>query len=84
MNEKKTLYKTSQGSVLGGVCKGISEVYGMDVSMVRLIALLLLFVAGAPFIIYIVMWIVLPDKNDVVTYENPQDDYTVEDDDYYY
>lgn len=83
MNEKR-LYKTDEGAVLGGVCKGISEVYDMDVSIVRLIALLLLFVAGAPFIIYIVMWIVLPDKKDVVTYQNPQDDYTMDDDDYYY
>jgi len=84
MSESKTLYKTDKGSVLGGVCKGFSEVYNYDVSVVRLIALLLLFVAGVPFIIYIVMWIVLPDKKDVVTYNEPKDDYSMNDDDYYY
>lgn len=83
MNENKQLYKTSDGAVLGGICKGLSEVYNWDVSVVRLVALLLLFVAGAPFIIYIIMWLVLPNKEDVVTV-NPQDDYTVENDDYYY
>ena len=82
--ENKTLYKTDKGSVLGGVCKGISEVYNWDVSMVRLITLLLVFVAGVPLIIYLVMWIVLPAKKDVVTYEDPKDDYTVDNDDYYY
>jgi phage shock protein PspC (stress-responsive transcriptional regulator) len=81
--ESKTLYKTDQGSVVGGVCKGISEVYGFDVSVVRLIACLLLFAAGVPFIVYIIMWIVLPDKKDVVKKVDPKDDYTL-DDDYYY
>lgn len=83
MNDNKTLYKTSQGSVFGGVCKGMSEVYNWDVSIVRLVTLLLLFAAGVPLIVYIVMWIVLPDKKDVVN-TNPQDDYTFESDDDYY
>lgn len=82
--DNKTLYKTDKGSVLGGVCKGFSEVYNWDVAIVRLVALLLLFAAGVPFIVYLVMWIVLPNKKDVVTYDNPKDDYTVDNDDYFY
>jgi phage shock protein PspC (stress-responsive transcriptional regulator) len=81
--DNKTLYKTEQGSVLGGVCKGISEVYKWDVNIVRLVTLLLLFAAGVPFIVYLIMWIVLPNKKDVVTYE-PKDDYKVDNDDYFY
>lgn len=83
MNDSKRLYKSSDGAVLGGICKGISEVYDWDVSIVRLVTLVLLFAAGVPFIVYIVMWLVLPNKEDVITV-NPQDDYTVENDDYYY
>ena len=82
--DNKTLYKTDQGSVLGGVCKGISEVYSWDVNMVRLVTLLLLFAAGVPLIVYLIMWIVLPNKKDVVTYDDPKDDYTIKNDDYYY
>lgn len=84
MSESKTLYKTSQGSVLGGVCKGFSEVYNLDVSLVRLVTFLLLFFAGVPFIIYLVMWIVLPNKEDVIVNDSPKDDYSVDGDDYYY
>lgn len=83
MNENKTLYKTSEGSVFGGVCKGFSEVYGMDVSMVRLVTLLLLLFAGVPLLVYIIMWIVLPNKKDVIQ-SNLEDDYTVDGDEYYY
>ena len=82
--DNKTLYKTDDGSVLGGVCKGISEVYRWDVNMVRLVTLLLLFAAGVPLIVYLIMWIVLPDKKDVVTYTDPKDDYTVDNNDNYY
>ena len=64
--DSKTLYKTDEGSIAGGVCKGISEVYGFDVNIVRLVTLLLLFAAGVPLIVYIIMWIVLPDKEDVI------------------
>ncbi|AIO18163.1 DNA-binding transcriptional activator PspC [Candidatus Izimaplasma bacterium HR1] len=84
MNESKKLYKTDNGSVLGGVCKGISEVYNIDVSMVRLITVLLLFAAGMPFIVYIIMWIVLPDKKDVITQTEKDDEYSINDDEYYY
>ena len=81
----KTLYKTDEGSVFGGVCAGISEVYGWDVSIVRLVTLLLLFAAGVPIIVYIIMWLVLPDKENVEKKIDPKDDYTVENnDDYYY
>lgn len=86
--DSKRLYKTDEGSVIGGVCKGFAEVYDWDVSIVRLVTLVLLFAAGMPLVIYLIMWIVLPDKKDVITegYVDPKDDYTVEsnDDDYYY
>ena len=82
--DSKTLYKTEEGSILGGVCMGISEVYGFDVNIVRLVTLLLLFAAGVPLIVYVIMWIVLPDKKDVVKKVDPKDDYTIENDDYYY
>lgn len=82
--DKKALYKSDEGSVLGGVCKGVSELYNWDVSMVRLITLLLIFAAGVPVIVYLIMWIVLPEKKNVVIHEDPKDDYTIDDDDYFY
>ncbi len=76
------LYKTKEGASFGGVCKGISEVYKVDVSVIRILTVLItILVTGVPLIIYLVMYLVLPDKSEVI---NNEDDYTFKDDDYIY
>jgi phage shock protein C len=59
------LYRSKDGAVLGGVCSGISERFKIDVSLVRILFLLALFGAGIGVGIYIVLWIVLPEKSEV-------------------
>lgn len=81
--KEKRLYKTKDGASLGGVCKGISEVYDVDVSIVRILTVVItIFITGFPLIIYLIMYLVLPDKSEVQT--DPKDDYTFKDDDYIY
>lgn len=54
--------KRSKNQQLAGVCAGIAEYFGWDVTLVRVIfALLTIFSAGFPgIILYIVMWIIMP------------------------
>jgi phage shock protein PspC (stress-responsive transcriptional regulator) len=54
-------YRKIQGSVLGGVCNGISEELKIDTMLVRLVAILGLIISGG-FVgfIYIILWAVLP------------------------
>jgi phage shock protein PspC (stress-responsive transcriptional regulator) len=55
------LYRSSQNKMLAGVCAGVADFFGLDVKLVRLVWLLaLLFGAGA--ILYIILWIVVPEK----------------------
>lgn len=82
-NDSKKLYKTTEGASIGGVCKGFSEVYNLDVSIVRiLLVVLTLFTSGIFLVIYFVMYIVLPDKSEVL--KDPSSDYTIDEDDYKY
>ncbi|MDD2370514.1 MAG: PspC domain-containing protein [Firmicutes bacterium] len=54
-------YRKIQGSVLGGVCLGISEELKIDTMLVRLIAILALIISGGFIgLIYIILWAVLP------------------------
>jgi phage shock protein PspC (stress-responsive transcriptional regulator) len=47
--------------MLAGVCAGVADFFGLDVNLVRLVWFLaLLFGAGA--ILYIILWIVVPEK----------------------
>ena len=60
---EKKLYRDEHHKVIGGVCAGLAEYFGVDVSIVRVIFVLSLVLKGVGFVPYIVLWIVLPRKN---------------------
>jgi len=50
-------------AMIGGVCAGIAKYFEVDISIIRLIAvLLLLFGSGAGFFVYVICWIVIPEE----------------------
>lgn len=58
----KKLYRDESRKVIGGVCAGLADYFGIDVSIVRLVFLLTLILKGGGGLIYIILWIVLPKK----------------------
>lgn len=53
----------SSNKVIAGVCGGIAEYLGLDYTLTRLIyTLLTIFTAFAGVIIYIVLWIIMPEN----------------------
>lgn len=52
----------SNNQMIAGVCAGIAEYVGWDITLVRVIyAILSVFSAGFPgLILYIILWIVMP------------------------
>ena len=58
-------YKTSDGAILGGVCAGLSEGLKIDVTLIRIVALLMAF-TGIGVITYLVLWIALPNKGNML------------------
>lgn len=48
-----------------GVCAGLAEYFNIDVSIVRLLAVLLAFSVGSGILAYIVAAIILPEKRDI-------------------
>lgn len=54
--------KRSKNQQIAGVCAGLAEYFGWDITLVRVIfALLTIFSAGFPgIIVYIAMWIIMP------------------------
>jgi phage shock protein C len=58
-------YKTSEGAVVGGVCAGLSETLSIDVSILRIVAIIMAFTAIG-LLPYLVLWIALPKKSDLV------------------
>jgi len=49
--------------MIAGVCGGLADYFDADPTVVRLIALLLLVMGGAPGLLpYIILWIVVPPR----------------------
>ncbi len=65
MNEQKKLYKISEQKMICGVCAGIAEYLNVDVSIVRLVTVLIAFACGSGLIAYIAAAIILPEKHDL-------------------
>ncbi len=54
---EKRLYRSSTDRYIGGVCGGLGEYFGIDPAIVRILALVLLFVHGVGAIAYLIFWI---------------------------
>ena len=66
MNNQKILYKNSENKMICGVCAGLAEYFNMDVSVIRLITVLLAFSVGSGVIAYLVAAVILPEKSAVM------------------
>ncbi len=63
MNDVKKLVRPRTGRMLAGVCKGLADYFGIDVTIVRVVyALLTAFsVVVGGIIAYIIMMIIIPE-----------------------
>jgi len=57
---ERKLYRDTEEAMLAGVCSGLSHYLKMDVSILRIIAVLSVFLAGSGFIAYLILWIAIP------------------------
>lgn len=57
----KKLERSADG-VIGGVCGGIANYFGIDPTVVRVISLLLIFSTFPALLIYLVMWVIVPEE----------------------
>jgi len=58
------LERTMSDRVLGGVCSGLGNYFGIDPTIVRLIFCIAFFVFGTGLLAYIILWIAMPARND--------------------
>ncbi len=64
----RRLYRSRRDSMLGGVAGGVADYFDMDPSIVRVVWAVLALVTGGIFLVlYIVMWIVVPEGPSAAT-----------------
>jgi len=59
----KKLYRIRKGRWLGGVCTGLAEYFNIDVSLVRILMVILALADGVGLLFYLIAWIVIPAKD---------------------
>lgn len=56
------LYRSRTDSMVAGVCGGLGEYLNVDPILFRVLFLLALIVGGSGLLVYIVLWIVVPEE----------------------
>lgn len=51
--------------MVGGVCGGIAEYFGIDSAIVRIIFLFIVLYGGSGLFVYIILWAVLPSYSNI-------------------
>lgn len=57
---QKKLYRSRRERMIAGVCGGLAEYFNIDPTWVRLIFILFFFLGGSAFLVYIIMWLIVP------------------------
>ena len=61
-NPPRPFARSSSQRMLGGVCGGLAEYFGLDVNLVRAGAVLAAFVTGGTAVLlYLALWMLLPE-----------------------
>ncbi|HVS97100.1 MAG TPA: PspC domain-containing protein [Puia sp.] len=62
-NEPRRLYRADNDKILGGVCAGLANYLRLDPAIVRIIFVLMLFSWGFGFLLYLILWVILPTRS---------------------
>ncbi|MBO8196137.1 PspC domain-containing protein [Streptomyces oryzae] len=58
-----TLARPTEGRMIGGVCAALARRFGTTPTTMRVIFLASCLLPGPQFLLYIALWILLPDEN---------------------
>ena len=70
--ENRKLSRNTMNKVIGGVCSGLADFFGLDVALVRIAFVIAFMFASFGFWLYIILWIVLPVDGQQTTVNSQQ------------
>jgi phage shock protein PspC (stress-responsive transcriptional regulator) len=59
---RQGLYRPREGRVIAGVCAGLARRFGLSAFVVRLLFILSLIIPGSQLLVYIVLWVLMPEE----------------------
>lgn len=62
MENEKKIVRPREGRKIAGVCQSLANFFGLDVSIIRIVWLLAVLLAGTGLLAYLVCWLVIPEE----------------------
>ena len=62
MENPKRLLRPVNGKMIAGVCAGIANYFDFDPTIVRIIYVLMFFMLGTGILLYLILWLVIPQE----------------------
>lgn len=62
---EKRLVRSSLDKKIAGVCGGLARYFDIDATLVRVIFVLLALFSGGGLILYIILWLVMPESTSI-------------------
>ncbi|MBZ8177055.1 PspC domain-containing protein [Corynebacterium poyangense] len=57
---QRKLRRSSVHRILGGVCGGLGQRFGIPIGLVRLLFVLSIILPGPQFLYYVIAWVIIP------------------------
>jgi phage shock protein PspC (stress-responsive transcriptional regulator) len=62
MDLSKRLYRSRTNKIIGGVCGGLGDYFGIDPVLFRLAFVLLVLMFGTGVLAYLILWLIMPEE----------------------
>jgi phage shock protein C len=62
MAETRKLYRSRSNRQVAGVCGGLAQYFNLDVTLIRILFVVLAVLGGSGLVIYLAMWIIVPNE----------------------
>lgn len=62
---QKRFYLSTNDRVIGGVCGGLAEYFGIDSMLIRIIVLFFALCVGSGLLFYLILWMLFPKQSQI-------------------
>jgi phage shock protein C len=62
MDQTRKLYRSRTNRMLAGVCGGLAQYFNTDATLIRVLFVALTVLGGAGPLLYLAMWIIVPEE----------------------
>ena len=62
MDATRKLYRSRTNRKVAGVCGGLAQYFNLDATLVRVLFVVLAVLGGSGLVLYLAMWIIVPNE----------------------